>query len=123
MIAAKYDLIMEQGATFQEQFLWTQADGDPVDMTNFDLRMQIRPYHDAPNYILEGEWDGGTLTPTGDIVFSTIPAFGLFNITISAAIMETLVFVSGVYDIEVDTGTAIIRLVEGSVELNKEVTR
>ena len=40
MTAAKYDIQIEQGATFRRVLRWEQSDGTPVDLTGATAKMQ-----------------------------------------------------------------------------------
>jgi hypothetical protein len=123
MRAAQYDIYIEQGATFEVTFAWTNRSGTAVDLTDMDLAMKIRPTKDSSVTILAGAYDGGTDTPSGDIVFDEGGVTGVFSITISATETAALDFTQAVYDIEITDGTDISRVVEGRVFLSKEVTR
>lgn len=123
MRAAQYDLYIEEGASFAVVFRWEDKDGDAQDLTDLDFEMKIRPTKDSSTVILSGSYDGGTDTPTGDIVFSEGGANGQFGIAITAANTALLDFTQAVYDIEITDVATVYRVVEGRVFLSKEVTR
>lgn len=123
MRAAQYDIHIEQGATFEVGFRWTDRDGDLVDLTDADIAIKIRPTKDSATVISSGAYDGATNTPTGDIVISEDGALGTFSIALSAAVTEALDFTQAVYDIEITDASSTYRVLEGKVFLSKEVTR
>ena len=123
MRAAKYDLWLEQGATFSQRFVWVDSTGAEVDLDGLDFEMHIRATKDSAATILEGAYDGGTDTPSGDIVFQEWGVNGMFSITIPDTVLEDISFTQGVYDLEVSTGSETWRLLEGVVRFSKEVTR
>ena len=109
----KLDLLMLQGATFTYQLTWT-ADDQPVDLTGFEARMQVRPNTRSDTVIIEfTDVDGITLGGEEG------------TILLSADADTTAGLPSGkyVYDLELDSGGEVTRLVEGSFTIDAEVTR
>jgi len=119
MAAGKYNFIIEQGTTFTLELQYKDSNSAPVDLTGYTGRMQIRPTIGSPTSYLtlssSIQADG-----TG-ITFST-PTSGTINLYISAISSSQLTFVQGVYDLEIATGSAVTRLIQGNVQLSKEVT-
>jgi hypothetical protein len=77
--------------------------------------MQIRPYLESTTTI-------ASLTSGSGISF--VAAAGQIDITIPAATTALMDFVTAVYDFELVTPAGkVIRLVEGTVKLSREVTR
>lgn len=125
MSAGKYDLYIEQGATFFRECLFKDATGTPINLTGMDLAAQIRrSYSDSTI----------TQTITCTIYDQTITAnIGKFSLEISAvdtASMEVNpavdfqnITTNYTWDLELDTGTQIKRLMQGTVFLSPEVTR
>jgi hypothetical protein len=124
MAAGRYSFIIEQGSTFTRQIQYLDSTGNPVDLTDYSARMQIRQSHDSATTIVSlsttvGD-DGSGLVLT--------PASGTIDITISATSSSLLTFGGeAVFDLEIYSGsgasTYVKRLVEGKVKLSKEVTR
>ena len=44
MAAGKYNFTIEQGATVDFEIAYTDSNGDPIDLTGYDARMQLAPY-------------------------------------------------------------------------------
>ena len=44
MVAGKYDFTIEQGTTVDFQVQYTDCNSNPVDLSEYQSRMQIRPY-------------------------------------------------------------------------------
>jgi hypothetical protein len=118
MSAVHYDLLIEQGATFSLTFEWREDnDTDPptgplIDTAGYDARMQIktRPGGDVLATLTEG--NGLTVTP------------GTIALRIGADVTTTLER-NGAYDLElhsVSDPTEVIRLAQGAVMLDREVT-
>lgn len=42
MPAGKHNFICEMGATFSRTVTWTDADGTPINLTDYTARMQVR---------------------------------------------------------------------------------
>jgi len=123
MRAARYDIIIEQGASFEVTFKWTNKAGTAVNLTDLDFEMDIRPTIDSSTVILTGSYEGSTNTPSGNIVFSEGGALGTFGLQISRAVTAALDFTTAVYDVEISNVLNTFRVLYGNVFLAKEVTR
>jgi hypothetical protein len=88
--------------------------------------MQIRPSIDSTTvYVALSSSlnaDGSGLNFSGSNG-TTSPTSGSIGIFISATSSSLLTFASGVYDLEIQTGSLVTRLLQGNVQLSKEVTR
>lgn len=116
MSAGVYDFYIEQGATFNQPLVWKDSSGTAVNVTGYTARMQIRKTVDATTVILT------LTTENGRITVGT--SNGLITLLVSAADTAALTSFCGVYDLEVISPTGVVtRLLEGQVEVSKEVTR
>jgi|GEM_PF-477355 len=126
MSAGILNISIEQGATWDYTLTYSEYDadnpptyaGDPIDLTDYTARAQIRKKKSTADYQLE-------LTTENDgIVLGG--ALGTIAIHITAAQAATLTS-TGVWDLElvttVDDEVIVYRVVEGSVTLSKEVTK
>lgn len=115
MAAGVYNFICEQGATFNRVIHATDASGDPIDLTDYTARMQVRRDLDASDVLIE-------LTTENDRI-SLGGANGEITLTIDAEDTSSIPR-PGVYDLELesDSGT-VIRLLKGTFKLDSEVTR
>ena len=117
MSAAKYDLRIEQGATYQLRLVWKDSDGQPLDLSPMSARMQIRSTHKAATPIVSL-----TSSPGGGITLNG--ASGEIDIALSAEQTAGIAQSSGVYDLElVGSDGFVTRLIEGRVTVSPEVTR
>ena len=126
MAAGKYSFTIEQGATTNIQVNWTDVSGSAIDLNGYHARMQIRPTVDSSDVLLSlssslTEDGTGILMSgsTGDLPLSS----GSIAISISADSSSLLNFEQAVYDLEMVTGSSVTRLLEGRVQLSKNVTR
>ena len=109
----RLDLEMFQGATFTYQFTWT-ADGEPVNVSGFMARMQVRP--SVRSEIVELEFvSGDGITLGGET--------GVIQLSADAVTTELATPGQYVYDLELDSGGEVTRLLEGSFVIVPEVTR
>lgn len=116
--AARLDLVMEQGATFERNIYYKDSDNNPIDISGWTAAMQIRQYKDSTDALL-------TLTSSAGNIIMAGPT-GHLEIHIPATDMDDLTFSWGYYDLELYPGgdmTRAFRLLEGRVKLTKEVTR
>lgn len=125
MPAGRYNLLIEQGATFEVELQYKDSNGVVVDLTGYSGRLQIRPSIGSPTAYLclssSLNADGTGLNFSGSNG-STPPASGSIGVYISAATSSMLTFNTGVYDLEIASGSFVTRLLQGNVQLSKEVT-
>ena len=114
MVAGIYNIICEQGATFQRNLLW-QSNGVPNDLTGYTARMQVRTDYASTTIVVELTTENSriSLGGTAGTIALTIPA------TITAALTPAVY----VYDLELIIGSIVYRLVQGKFSVNPEVTK
>ena len=131
MPAGRYSFTIEQGATFQLNLQYEDSNGDPIDLTGYYGRMQIRPSVTSNQVYLTLS---SSLNPDGTgLNFSGSnndlpPSSGSIGIYIASCTSSMLNFDGqAYYDLELYSGSNAcpytIRLIEGQVQLSKEVTR
>ena len=125
MAAGRYSFTIEQGATFEVELQYKDSNGVVVDLTGYSGRLQIRPSIGSPTAYLclssSLNADGTGLNFSGSNG-STPPTSGSIGVYISAATSSMLTFNTGVYDLEIASGSFVTRLLQGNVQLSKEVT-
>lgn len=128
MAAGKYDFTIEQGATFDIELQYTDSNGDPIDLTGYTSRMQVKNkvggstiYMTLTSDIAD---DGTGLNMSGSAGVNS-PTMGTIGLHISAYSSSMLNFSRASYDLELvsdDEYPVVIRLVGGVISLSKEVT-
>jgi hypothetical protein len=125
MPAGRYNLLIEQGATYELELQYKDSNGVAVDLTGYSGRLQIRPSIGSPTAYLclssSLNVDGTGLNFSGSNN-NTSPISGSIGIYISATTSSLLTFNTGVYDLEISSGSFTTRLLQGNVQLSKEVT-
>jgi len=128
MSAGKYSFTIEQGATLDFELAYKDSSDNPIDLTGYQGRMQIRPSvgSDTVYITLSSSLDpdGTGLNFSGSSGLNP-PTSGTIGIYISANSSSLLDFGEAVYDLELATGSqypVVTRLLEGAVKLNKNVT-
>ena len=115
MAAADYDLLIEQGATFDLSIVWKDNEDNPIDISGYSARMQIRKTYDSdPVISLTSDSDGGIVLGGVD---------GTINIAIDAEATEGIEIRRGRYDLELEFNEVVTRLLQGSVDISREVTK
>ena len=116
MAAAKLNLIVEQGATFDRTVTW-KIGATPVNLTDYSARLQARASCDAADPIIDlSSEDGGGITLGGSA--------GTIDWALSADATALLTPGDYVYDLEVEhTGGTVRRLLEGRLTVTPEVTK
>ena len=126
-MAGEYDFTIEQGATFYTTFVWKQQDNAccdetpaapaAVDLTNYTVRMQVRPSAGSGTLYFEAN-------ATNGYMFVVTPETGTFAISIPAAVSSAWTWRRGVYDIEMtNTASSVVtRLLQGTITVSTDVT-
>lgn len=114
MIPGKYNIVCPQGSTYVQQFTYS-IDNDPVDLTGYDARMQVREKYVSKTAIVSLDTDSG-ITLGG--------ASGTIDVEISSGVTELIVAKDYVYDLElISPSNTVTRLIEGKFIVTPEVTR
>lgn len=138
MAAGTYSFIIEQGSTVDFQIDYKDSNGNPVDLSDYQSRMQMRPSKGSSDIIcilsssLSSDGTGLDMTPPS--ASATLPkSSGSIRIFISAfsssqfSSGSNISWEQGNYDLEIRSGsgvtTVVNRILEGKVKLSKEVTR
>ena len=129
MAAGKYSFTLEQGTTTNFEIAYTDSNGDPVDLTGYNARMQLRPTPGSETIYLTLSSSlgpcGTGLNMSGSAGINP-PTSGTIGIYISAASSSLLDFTQASYDLEIASGSGgcavVTRLLEGKIQLSKEIT-
>lgn len=122
MAAGKVDLIIEKGATFRKTFKWLNSTKQPIDISSYTARMQIR----SSTY---GSIISSLTTENGGI---TLEADGSVKLYISDAATSAITYQgNAVYDLELiapaglpeDPPPDVTKFLRGSVSFVEEVTK
>jgi len=117
MAAGRHNFTIEQGATFDELITYKDAAGNPVDLTGYTARMQIREKITDATPVHSMDTTTGGITMGG-----TAGTIQLFISDADTAAMNMPK--GGVYDLEIVSPTGkVTRLLEGKVIFSPEVTR
>lgn len=128
MSAGRYSFTIEQGATLDFELAYKDSSNNPIDLTGYQGRMQIRPTigSDTVYITLSSslDTDGTGLNFNGSSGNNPTTS-GTIGIFISANSSSQLDFNEAVYDLEIATGSTypvVTRILEGQVKLDKNVT-
>jgi hypothetical protein len=116
MTAAVRNLVIEQGATYEQGLVYNDSAGEPVDLTDHTARMHIREAYDSEDALIELTTENGRITLGGTA--------GTIVLYISDEDTEALDFSSARYDLElVQPDGRVKRLLRGKVKLMLEATK
>ena len=129
MAAGKYSFTIEQGSTVDFEIVYKDSNSDPIDLTLYTARMQIRPSigSDIVHMTLSSSLGpcGTGLNMSGSNSANP-PTSGSIGIFISAASSSLLDFNEAVYDLEIASGSGncanVTRILQGKVKLSKNTT-
>jgi hypothetical protein len=113
MIPGKLNLSCPQGSTFSKSLTY-KIDDDPVDLTGYGARLQVRDFFYSPDPVLN-------LTHLAGITLGA--SAGTINILVDASTTTELIPGDYVYDLELIAGGTVTRLIEGKFVVSPEVTR
>lgn len=109
-MATKANIILDQGTTFSTTIFITDDNGDPVDLSGYTGRSQIRKHYTSSNSV--------------SFSVSLTEATGVVSLGLTAN--QTSILTAGryVYDVEVVSSANVVsRIIEGIVTVTPEVTR
>ena len=112
-MSAKYNLVCDQNTTFNFQFV-IQNDGVPWDLTGYTGTMTVRPFVGASTTTVVAS------TANGRMVLSQ--SDGRVTVTIDATTTGDITAGRYAYDLVLDSGTEITRLLEGKFIVTGAVT-
>jgi hypothetical protein len=116
MPAAQTDLILQQGKTFNEQWIYYEENGaTPIDLTGKTARLQVRASYDSLTALVN------LTTENGGIALGGIA--GTITFSLSATETAALDFVRGVWELELVTGAVVESPVGGTAYLEKEAVK
>lgn len=126
MAAGRYNFVIEQGTTFELEIQYKDSNNSPIDLTGYSGKMQLRPFVGATSSYLclssSRQPDGTGLNFNG-LYGTNPPTSGSVGIYISATTSSLLTFGEAVYDLEIYSGSYVSRLLQGKVQLSREVTQ
>ena len=100
------NFIIQKGATWNETVIWTDANGNPIDLSSYSAKLQISTdYETTPILTLS--------SPSSGIV--KIDAEG--KLVITATVTQTSTLATGyyVYELELTAGSTVNRIMEGEL--------
>ena len=128
MAAGKYNFTIEQGTTVNFEIAYTDSNDNPIDLTNYVGRMQLKDkVGGSTTYITLSSSlaDDGTGLNFSGSEGTNPPSSGTIGVYISAYSSSLLSFNKAAYDLEIatkETYPVVTRVLEGNVTLDKEVT-
>ena len=119
MSAGTYNTTIDKGSTFSLTLTYKDASGDPVNLTGWTARMQIRETPSSASTVLTSTGGSPTIT-----ISNTNFATGVIAVTISATNTASISVPVAYYDIEVESAAGLVRRVlQGRLSISPEVTR
>ena len=105
------NLTVDQGSSFESTIDITDSENNPVNLTGYTFRGQIRKTY-------------ASTTSVSFTITSTTPTGGSINLVLSAAQTSGIKAGRYLYDVEIISSTNIVtRVIEGQIEVTPRVTR
>jgi hypothetical protein len=112
-LSAKYNLVCDQATTFNFQFQ-IKNDSTPWDLTGYTGTMTVRPFVGATTTTVVAS------TANGRMVLTALT--GRINVTLSAATTADIAAGRYSYDLVLDSGSEVTRILEGKFIVTGAVT-
>ena len=112
-MSAKFNLVCDQATTFNFQFV-IQDDGVPWNLNGYTGTMTVRPFVGASTTTVVAS------TANGRMVLDA--ALGRVTVTLSSSITGAISAARYSYDLVLDSGTTITRILEGKFVVTGAVT-
>jgi hypothetical protein len=112
-LSAKYNLVCDQATTFNFQFQ-IKNDSTPWDLTGYSGTMTVRPFVGASTTTVVAS------TANGAMVLTALT--GRINVTLSAATTAAISAGRYSYDLVLDSGAEVTRILEGKFIVTGAVT-
>lgn len=118
------DIVMDQGSSLTYVFNLKNANLDPIDLTGYDVRMQVRKTYGAANSVI-------SCTLSNNKVILTNASLGIITLALLPSDTSGIRFnevdddtLECVYDLEVQSTLGVVfKPARGNFTLNREVTR
>ena len=109
-MATKANLVIDQGTTFSTDLNLTDENGDPLQLSGYTATSQMRKWYTSTN--AAATFTTSINVDTGVVTLSLTP-FQTNNLTAGRY----------VYDVELNDGSTVSRIVEGIITVTPQVTR
>lgn len=112
------NLVIEAGATFSLPLRWIDEDKNYIDLTGYKAILQVRDYAKSNQVLLE------MTTENGMIVLGKTPETkGRIFLKLDRNKTAELDFESGKYQLELEQGDSVIRLLKGKFTVDSSYIR
>lgn len=109
-MATKSNIVIDQGSTFSTDLTLTDENGDMLLLSGYTANSQMRKWYTSTN-------------PSAIFSSSINVDSGVITLSLSADQTSNLVAGRYVYDVEINDGSEVSRIVEGIVTVTPQVTR
>ncbi|NDF25915.1 MAG: hypothetical protein EB149_08050 [Thaumarchaeota archaeon] len=113
-MSAKYNLVCDQATTFNFQFV-INNNSTPWDLTNYSATMTVRPFVGASTTTLVASTANGRITLGG--------ISGRVTVLVDAATTGAIAASRYAYDLVLDSGSEVTRILEGKFIVTGAVTQ
>jgi hypothetical protein len=131
MSAGRYSFVIEQGATLDLEIVYKDASGTPVNLSGYTAAMQIRNTQGGSTLyatltsslgnVYNKKSGSAFLSLSGSTLAKPL-ASGSIGVYIGHTVTNGFTFNEGYYDLELTNGQTRVRLLEGKVQVLKQVT-
>ena len=109
-MATKANLVIDQGTTFSADLSLTDDNGEPLNLEGYAANSQMRKWYTSIN-------------PSAVFNASVNAQLGTITLSLEASNTSNLTAGRYVYDVEINNGSVVSRVVEGIVTVTPQVTK
>lgn len=121
MAAGRYDLVIEQGATFSRQVTWQNSNGSAVNLTGYTIAGKIR--RKTSDIQALASFTCTVTDATNGIFTFSLTATQTSSLPVMHSQTSEKEYLDCVYDIEATTGSTVYRILEGIAKISPQVTK
>lgn len=109
------DFVIKQGSEWAVELVLKDDTGTVINLTSYTAKMQIRKEKSKTSQLYDD------LTSENTRIVIT-PLEGKLLLKIPSTVSDDYRFTRAFYDVEIVTGALVTRVLEGEIEINKNVT-
>ena len=118
MASAKLNIVLDEGSAWSKRIVWTDANNNAINLTNYWIRSSIKKTYGASTEILATTDETGP----GSSIITMTAANGIIDVLFSAGDITAAIaggFSTGVWDMEVVPPAAISSSVKAPLAIEK----
>lgn len=114
MAAGSHNFKIEQGTTFNNTITYTQANGNPVNISGAAITLKAKDNRSDSNFVID--------LSVGNGITITNATQGIFTISLASTVTATYTWNRADYDLDITISNVTERLLTGQIQIIKSVS-